>query len=314
MRLKLISCEVFYREMCTAVARSTNQVDIEFPPKGLHDIGCVGMLERVQATLDKVDEREYEAVLFGYGLCNNGLAGLKARSIPIVLPRAHDCITLFLGSKERYLEYFNNNPGVYFKTTGWIERGEVSGELSQITIKHKSGMDYTYTELVEKYGEDNAKYLYDELYDDKRNYSQFTFIEMGIEPDDSFERKTREEAAILVDDREFEFAPREGLGVAVDLGTTTLVAQLLDLASARVLGVRTALNSQARYGADIMSRVGFAVAEGGQGRLEGSIRKQIGNWSISAPTVRSWSAIANGCCVPPPLRVRPSRAPGYRWA
>ena len=30
MRLKLISCEIFYREMCWAVARSPNQVDIEF--------------------------------------------------------------------------------------------------------------------------------------------------------------------------------------------------------------------------------------------------------------------------------------------
>ena len=64
------------------VARSPNQVDISFLPKGLHDIGCVGMLQRVQAALDAVDERNYDAVIFGYGLCNNGLAGLTARSIP----------------------------------------------------------------------------------------------------------------------------------------------------------------------------------------------------------------------------------------
>ncbi len=41
----------------------------------------------------------------------------------------------------------------------------------------------------------------------------------------------------------------------MDLGTTTLVAQLLDLATGHVLGVRTALNPQVAYGADVMSRV-----------------------------------------------------------
>ncbi len=195
MRLKLISCEVFCREMCAAVARSPNQVDIQFMPKGLHDIGCVGMLQRVQAALNSVDESAYDAVIFGYGLCNNGLAGLTARTIPIVIPRAHDCITLFLGSKERYLDYFNSHPGVYFKTSGWIERNRNGGELSQLSIQRRSGMDHTYQELVGKYGEDNARFLFDELCNHAKHYGQYTFIEMGVEPDRRFENKTKEEAA-----------------------------------------------------------------------------------------------------------------------
>ncbi|MFZ0961445.1 MAG: ASKHA domain-containing protein [Terriglobia bacterium] len=84
------------------------------------------------------------------------------------------------------------------------------------------------------------------------------------------------DAAILVDETPFDFEPRPGLGVAVDLGTTTLVAQLLDLTTGRVLAVRTALNSQARFGTDVMSRVQFAVAEGGAQQLRGLIRQQIG--------------------------------------
>jgi hypothetical protein len=67
------------------------------------------------------------------------------------------------------------------------------------------------------------------------------------------------ETVILSDDSTFEFTPREGLGVAIDLGTTTLVAQLLDLVNGRVLGVRTALNPQAAWGADVMSRIQFAL-------------------------------------------------------
>jgi uncharacterized 2Fe-2S/4Fe-4S cluster protein (DUF4445 family) len=83
------------------------------------------------------------------------------------------------------------------------------------------------------------------------------------------------DAAILADESSFEFTPREGLGIAVDLGTTTLVAQLLDLATAHVLAVRTALNPQIAYGADIMSRVEYALC-GGRDKLEDLIRAGIG--------------------------------------
>lgn len=84
------------------------------------------------------------------------------------------------------------------------------------------------------------------------------------------------ETPILTDDSRFEFRPRTGLGVAIDLGTTTLVAQLLDLQTGRVLSVRTALNDQARHGADIMSRVEFAALNQGQPILQRLIREQIG--------------------------------------
>jgi uncharacterized 2Fe-2S/4Fe-4S cluster protein (DUF4445 family) len=83
------------------------------------------------------------------------------------------------------------------------------------------------------------------------------------------------EATILADETRVAFAPREGLGVAIDLGTTTLVAQLLDLQTGNVLAVQTALNRQAQHGADIMSRVDYAAA-GGQARLQALVREQIG--------------------------------------
>jgi len=84
------------------------------------------------------------------------------------------------------------------------------------------------------------------------------------------------EAAILADNTVFDFTPREGLGVAVDLGTTTIVAQLLDLSNAHVLAVRSALNRQARHGADVMSRVSYALKEEGRQRLLSLVRNQIG--------------------------------------
>jgi len=193
VRLKLISCEIFFREMCAAIASSRNRIDIEFLPKGLHDIGTAGMNARLRDAIDRVDESSYDAVLLGYGCCNNAVVGLESRSIPLVIPRAHDCITLLLGSKERYAEYFHANPGVYFKSTGWIERND-RGDLRQLSIQEKTGMDLSYEELVAKYGEDNAKFLFEQLCDTTRNYRRITFIEMGIEPDDRFERGAEADA------------------------------------------------------------------------------------------------------------------------
>jgi len=84
------------------------------------------------------------------------------------------------------------------------------------------------------------------------------------------------DAQILIDNTSFGFVPREGLGIAVDLGTTTLAAQLLDLHTANVLAVKTALNAQARYGSDLMSRINQAVTNGKRTELKQAIRKQLG--------------------------------------
>lgn len=193
--LRLIACEVFYRELCAVAARSPNRIDLEFLPKGLHDLETASMLARLQKTVDGVDGEFYDAVLLAYGLCNNGVVGLCARSIPVIIPRAHDCMTLFMGSRDRYREYFSTHPGTYFLTTGWIERGEVRGSLKEQTIQHQAGMDLTFEELVATYGEDNARYLREKLGDWTQNYRSFTFIEMGIEPDGTFEEHARAEAA-----------------------------------------------------------------------------------------------------------------------
>ena len=194
MRYKLISCEVLYREMCFAVARSPHQVDVEFLPKGLHDLGGAAMRERLQQIVDGADGAVYQAVLLGYGLCGNGVAGLVARQAPLVVPRAHDCIALLMGDRQRYQTYFENNAGVYYRSTGWLERGENMEQSSLSTVRKKTGAGHTLEDLIAHYGEENGKYLFEELNAYQKNYRQLTYISTGLEPDGTFETRAREEA------------------------------------------------------------------------------------------------------------------------
>jgi len=83
------------------------------------------------------------------------------------------------------------------------------------------------------------------------------------------------ESVILEDRAPALPAGRAGRGVAVDLGTTTIVAQLVDLRTGDVLGVRTSLNPQAVYGSDIMSRVEAAVVRGAAGELARLVRERV---------------------------------------
>ena len=124
-RLKFIGCEIIYREACRLAALSPHLVDVQFLRKGLHDLEKKDMLARLQEAVDAASaDPAYRAVLLGYARCNDGVAGLRARRIPLVIPKAHDCITFFFGHRDRYKEYFDAHPGSYFHTTGWLERND----------------------------------------------------------------------------------------------------------------------------------------------------------------------------------------------
>ena len=190
MRFKLISCEVLFREMCDACAHSPHQVDVEFLPKGLHDLGGKAMSIRLQEVVDRTPKGVCDAILLGYGLCGNGLDGLTARQTPLVLPRAHDCIALLMGSRDRYQQYFDANPGTFYRSTGWLERGKGLQQLTHHTI----GLEESLDALIRKYGDDNGRYLYGEMTRYRARYEKLTFIETGLETDGRFVAEAAAEA------------------------------------------------------------------------------------------------------------------------
>jgi len=162
MRLKLICCEVFLREACLCIANSPHTVDPEFTPKGAHDTSSY-LRELLQRKINETEEQGiYDAILLGYGLCGNGIVGLKSSKIPLVIPRAHDCCTIFLGSRQKFIEYFKDDLSAEWSSVGYMERGDNYTRLTDTT--KMLGLDMEYEELVKKYGEDNAEYLWETLH------------------------------------------------------------------------------------------------------------------------------------------------------
>jgi hypothetical protein len=188
MRLKLIACSVMVREWSDAVTHSPHLVDVEFLPAGLHDTGAPTMRSRIQQAIDK-EESKYDYLLLGYGLCGTGTAGLQARNIPLVLPRAHDCITLLTG-RELFRRYFEEKPDTYFRSIGWVERGEqLRSQVSGI------GVNTPLETLTERYGDDAGRFLFEQFNRYRESYSRLTFIRTGLEPNDSWSEKAKSEAA-----------------------------------------------------------------------------------------------------------------------
>ncbi|MCL2832331.1 MAG: DUF1638 domain-containing protein [Treponema sp.] len=161
MFFKLIACNVLFREICAEAALSPHVYDLEFTEKGEHN-----RPEALRALIQKkIDEtaadKKYDAVLLGFGLCGNALAGITGGQFRLVIPRAHDCCTIFLGSKKKFAQYFGGNPSRPFSAAGYMERGDSLIRTSD--SNNLLGFNKTYEEYVKLYGEENAQYLMETL-------------------------------------------------------------------------------------------------------------------------------------------------------
>ncbi len=65
------------------------------------------------------------------------------------------------------------------------------------------------------------------------------------------------------------------IGLAVDLGTTTVVAELVNVVSGEVLGTRLAYNAQRDFGVDVTARMMHAEKPGGLLELSEAIRRSL---------------------------------------
>ncbi len=181
-RYCIISCHVLWREFCYYCSRSRNEFYFTFLKQGLHSTPEL-LKKELQEAIDAADKEGYEAILLGYGLCSNGIAGVSAKNTRIVVMRGHDCITFLLGSKETYKSYFDDHPGTYWYSPGWIETGTQPGKERYETV---------YKEYLEKYGEDNAQYLMDMDQGWFSKYSNAAYVDTGVFDSEKYKEYTKE--------------------------------------------------------------------------------------------------------------------------
>jgi len=198
LKLKVLACDVLRREISWLASKSPCYVDVSFLSQGLHvtpDKLRAVLGENIEKTNEEFpyshygEKARYDYIILAYGLCDNGITGLSSPKIPLVIPRAHDCITLLLGSKERYSELFNKSPGTYWYSRGWIERSLQPGEKRYSTIRD------TY---VEKYGEDNADYLMEMEQGWFKSYERAFFIDWEELGNSEYYRSYTKECAVYL--------------------------------------------------------------------------------------------------------------------
>jgi len=153
---------------------------------------------RLQQEIDASAGQGYDAVVMVYGLCGKATAGITARDTKVVVPRAHDCITLFLGSRARYQEQHEQMPGTYWYSLDYIERGSLDGNMTALGADGTDGnlpIEEEYDRYVVKYGKDNADYLMEVMGAWRAHYKRSAFIDMGVGDNPAVEEQARDEAA-----------------------------------------------------------------------------------------------------------------------
>lgn len=193
MNLKVISCNVFLREVCLCVADSPHVIDVEFTELGEHvrsDLLRAGLQARIDAAGGAA--RKYDAIVLCFGICGNATVGLRADSIPLVLPRAHDCCAVLLGSKEMFRRHFEENPSTPFGSAGYMERGEYY--LRTVDGQSTVQVGDAYQSYVEQYGEENARYIWETLHPAGEDRRRAVFIDIPETRRLGYEEKFRREA------------------------------------------------------------------------------------------------------------------------
>ncbi len=194
MRLKCIACEVVARPIYLRAAHSPHIIDVTLVRYALHTTPQK-LRKTLQDHILAADQAGgYDAVVLAYGLCGKAIDGLQAGKLPLILPRAHDCITLFLGSRDRYQQAFDDCPGTYWYVQDYIERGDPDNISLSIGANTSQDKDALFEDYVKKYGEDNASYLIDTMSLWQEHYERAAYIDMGIGSSHQAIRKAQTDA------------------------------------------------------------------------------------------------------------------------
>lgn len=147
---------------CLAAATSKHTIDFEFTPVQAHMVAN-DLRKMIQSAIDSAEDAGgYDAIILGFGLCGNSTEGLTSKKLRLVIPRAHDCCAIFLGSVGKYIEQFKDRPSQGWGCHGYIDRD--MDQLKDTEFSKSLGLDVDFQTLVTKFGKENAKMLWESLH------------------------------------------------------------------------------------------------------------------------------------------------------
>ena len=166
----VIACRVMEPEL-TALAGDAPGLAISYLDQSLHRTPQ-RMAPLIQALIEQAAPDTAQVVL-GYGLCSNGIAGVRAGRQELIVPKAHDCIALFLGSLARYNQLSQADPGTYYLTPGWVAEG-------------KDPLGIIVDDYTPRVGRENAEWV---MREELKHYSQLAMIDTGTVPLDGLRER-----------------------------------------------------------------------------------------------------------------------------
>lgn len=185
MEYLVIACNIMKEELLHFQTEETSFVFLE---QSLHRTPQK-MKEAIQEEIHKAKEWAGDTIILGYGLCSNGIVGIQANRHPLIIPRVHDCIAMFLGSSERYMEEHRKEPGTYYLTPGWIEEGK-----SPLGI---------YDEYCQRYPKDMAEWA---IKEELKHYTRIALVETELGSSETHRRHALENARFF----NLKFEPIKG--------------------------------------------------------------------------------------------------------
>jgi len=182
LRIAIIGCAVLEDEVRTFLEVTEGVSSVRFLKQGLHDEPD-RLRKSLQEAIDRVEaEENVDVIALVYGFCSRGIEGVSTRRSQLVVARAHDCITLLLGSKEAYAEYVGKNPGTYWYSPGWNKSSTMPGPERHAKLRRQ---------FEEKFDPDDVEYLLEMEEMWMKEYSRAAYVDLGVSRGRDDEEYTR---------------------------------------------------------------------------------------------------------------------------